>query len=257
VNKKRLAIVAVLLALAAAGIGAWVVLSGDGSRASGLAGSGTIVAPEVAVAALVSGAIVEAPVAEGSPVKKGDVLFRIDDSVARLVVAQAQAGVNAATAARDQAKKDHKATSEIAVAQAQVDAATAGLELAKLQLSYCTVTAPVDGVLLTKALDAGENASPGKTLATIGRLDTLTVTVYIAESEIGLVKVGQKAALTTDSTDSGFPCVVTSVASEAEFTPAQVETKDQRVKLVYAVKLSVADPSGALKPGMPADVAFE
>jgi RND family efflux transporter MFP subunit len=255
--KKRIAIVAVLLALVATGATAWVLLSGNGSQARALAGSGASMVPEVAIASLASGAIVEAPVAEGSPVRKGDVLFRIDDSVAKLVVAQAQAGVNAAAAARDQARKDHKTTSEIAVAQAQVDQAGAGLELAKLQLSYCTVTAPVDGVLLTKALDAGETAAPGKTLATLGRLDMLTVTVYIAESEIGRVKVGQKATLTTDSTSAGYPCVVTSVASEAEFTPAQVETKDQRVKLVYAVKLSVADASGALKPGMPADVVFE
>jgi multidrug resistance efflux pump len=119
------------------------------------------------------------------------------------------------------------------------------------------VTSAVDGVLLTKSLDVGENASPGKTLATIGRLDSLTVTVFIAESDIGRVRVGQKAKLTTDSSTSSFDCSVTSVASEAEFTPTQIETKDQRVKLVYAVKLSVADTTGTLKPGMPADVTFE
>ncbi len=256
-NKKRIAFLVLALVLVAGGIGAWVAFSGNGQQASQLAGSGTIEAPEVAVAPLVSGTIVEAPVAEGAPVKKGDVLFRIDDSVIKLQVAQAQAGVSAAKAARDQARGDKKSTAEIAAAQAQLDQATAALQLAQLQRSYCTVTAPVDGVLLTKALDAGENASPGKTLATIGRLDELSVTVYVAESDIGKVKVGQKAALKTDSSASSFACAVTSVASEAEFTPAQVETKDQRVKLVYAVKLSVTDATGTLKPGMPADVTFE
>jgi multidrug resistance efflux pump len=255
--KKRIAIIVVVLVLAAAGATAWIVLSGNGAKSSLLAGSGTVEAPEVAVSSLVSGTIIEAPVGEGSPVKKGDVLFRIDDSVLKLQVVQAQAAVSAAKAGRDQAKKDDKSSAEIAAAQAQLDQASAGLELAKLQLSYCTVTAPVDGVLLTQALDAGENASPGKTLATIGRLDALTVTVYVAESDIGRVKVGQKATLATDSTASTFACAVTSIASEAEFTPAQVETKDQRVKLVYAVKLSVPDTSGTLKPGMPADVTFE
>jgi HlyD family secretion protein len=257
VKKKRLAILAVIVVLAAAGVTAWLLLSGNGTQTSQLTGSGTIEAPEVAVAPLVSGTILEAPAVEGASVKKGDVLFRIDDSVIKLQVVQAQAGVSAAKAARDQAKKDKKSTSEIAAAQAQLDQATAGLQLAQLQLSYCTVTAPVDGVLLTKSLDAGENAAPGKTLATIGRLDELTVTVYVAESEIGKVKVGQKASLLTDSTTTAFNCAVTSVASEAEFTPAQVETKDQRVKLVYAVKLSVSDTSGTLKPGMPVDVTFE
>lgn len=255
--RKRLAIIAVVLVLAAAGVGAWFVLSGGGPQAQQLTGSGTIEAPEVAIASLVSGTITEAPVAEGSPVKKGDVLFRLDESVVKLQVAQAQAGVNAAKAAHDQAKKDKKSSAEIAAAQAQLDGATAGLQLAQLQLSYCTVTSPVDGVLLTKALDSGEIAAPGKTLATVGRLDELTVTVYVPESDIGRVKIGSKASLTTDSLPSPFPCTVTSVASEAEFTPAQVETKDQRVKLVYAVKLTLPGSSGSLKPGMPADVTFE
>jgi HlyD family secretion protein len=255
--RKRIAIVVLVLVLAAAGYAAWYMLSGTGAQTSRLAGSGTIEAPEVAVSPLVSGVILQAPVAEGALVKKGDVLFRVDDSVPKLQVAQAQAGVNAAKAARDQAKKDKKTKAEIAAAQAQLDQATAALELADLQLSYCTVAAPVDGVVLTKALDAGEIAAPGKTLATIGRLDELTVKVYVAESDIGRVKVGQKATLATDSTTNTFQCAVASVASEAEFTPAQVETKDQRVKLVYAVNLSVADPSGTLKPGMPADVTFE
>lgn len=254
---KRTAIVVAVLVLAAAAVTGYVLLAGTGASAQALSGSGSIEAPEVSVAPLVSGTIVEAPAVEGALVKKGDVLFRIDDSVMKLQVVQAQAGVNAARAARDQAKKDKKKASEIAAAQAGLDQATAGLQLAQLQLSYCTVTAPVDGVVLSKALDSGEIASPGKTLATIGRLDELTVTVYVAESDIGRVKVGGNATLTTDSTTATFPCTVTTVASEAEFTPAQVETKDQRVKLVYAVTLSVADTSGTLKPGMPADVVFE
>ncbi|HEX9094091.1 MAG TPA: biotin/lipoyl-binding protein, partial [Coriobacteriia bacterium] len=180
--RKRIAILAVVLVVAAAATAAWFYWSGGNASEQGLSGSGTIEAPEVTVAPLVSGTIVEAPATEGALVKKGDVLFRIDDSVLKLQVVQAQAGVSAAKAARDQARSDGKSTAEIAAAQAQLDQATAGLQLAQLQLSYCTVTAPADGVLLTKALDAGETAAPGKTLATIGRLDELTVTVYVPES---------------------------------------------------------------------------
>jgi HlyD family secretion protein len=255
--KKRIAIVVVLVVLVAAGAVAWTLWRGNGSANAALTGSGTIEAPEVSVAPLVSGRIVNAPVAEGATVKTGDVLYRIDDSVMKLQVTQARAGVTAAKAARDQARNDKKSDAEIAAAQAQLDQATAALKLALLQLSYCTVTSPTDGVLLSKALDAGEIASPGRTLATVGRLDELTVTVYVPESDIGKVKVGQKATLVTDSSTQTFDCAVVSIASEAEFTPAQVETKDQRVKLVYAVKLSVTDSSGTLKPGMPADVTFE
>ncbi len=253
---RRIAVIAVVLVLVAAGV-TWYLLSGNGTASAALSGSGTIEAPEVTVAPLVAGTIVAAPAEEGARVKRGDVLFRIDDSVIKLQVGQAQAGVNAAKAARDQTRRDHKSRAVKAAAQAQLDQASDALKIAKLQLSYCTVTSAVDGVLLTKSLDVGENASPGKTLATIGRLDSLTVTVFIAESDIGRVRVGQKAKLTTDSSTSSFDCSVTSVASEAEFTPTQIETKDQRVKLVYAVKLSVADTTGTLKPGMPADVTFE
>ncbi len=255
--KKRIPIViVVILVLVAAGYAAWRLTS-KGTTATGLTGSGTVEATEISVAPLVSGKILEAPVAEGASVKKGDVLYRIDSSVQKLQVAQAQAGVNAARAARDQAKSDKKSDAEIAAAQAQLDQANDALKLAQLQESYCTVTTPVDGVLLSKALDAGEIASPGRTLATVGELNDLTVTVYIPESSIGRVKVGQKATLKTDSSSSTFDCKVTSVASEAEFTPSQIETKDQRVKLVFAVQLSVTDTTGTLKPGMPADVTFE
>ncbi len=254
--KKRIVIMVVVL-LAAGAVVAWILWPRSTTSTSGLAGSGTIEASEVSVAPLVSGRILDAPVAEGSSVKKGDVLFRIDGSVLKLQVAQAQAAVRSAKAARDQARDDEKSDAEIASAQAQLDQATAALKLTQLQLSYCTVTSPADGVLLSKALDAGEIASPGRTLGTVGRLNDLTVTVYVPESEIGKVKVGQAASLKTDSSSSTFDCKVISVASEAEFTPAQVETKDQRVKLVFAVKLSVGDKTGTLKPGMPADVTFE
>lgn len=254
-KRRPLMIVPILLVVAAAA--AWFWWSGQTPAESGLSGSGTIEAPEVAVAPLVSGRILEAPVSEGSSVKKGDVLFRIDDSVAKLQVAQAEAAVKAAKAALKQAKDDDKSDAEIAAAQAQADQAAAALDIAKLQLSYCTVTSPADGVLLSKALDAGEIASPGRTLATVGQLDELTVTVYVPENRIGKVSVGRRATLSTDSSSDTFVCTVVSVASEAEFTPSQVETKDQRVKLVYAVKLSVTDATGTLKPGMPAHVTFE
>ena len=255
--KKRIAILVVIVVLASGGYVAWRLLSKNTATTAGLAGSGTIEAPEISVAPLVSGRILEAPVVEGASVKKGDVLYRIDSSVQKLQVAQAQAGVNAARAARDQARTDKKSDAEIAAAQAQLDQATDALKLAQLQESYCTVTAPADGVVLSKALDAGEIASPGRTLATIGQLSQLTVTVYIPESDIGRIKVGQKATLKTDSSTSTFDCTVSVVSNEAEFTPAQIETKDQRVKLVFAVKLAVADTTGTLKPGMPADVTFE
>lgn len=255
--RKRIAIAAVVVLVAVAGYFGWMYFTTQKSADGRLTGSGTIEATEVAVSPLTSGRIVSAPATEGVAAMKGDVLFRIDSSVADVQVEQAAAGVSAAKAARDQAKKDKKSTAEISAAQAQLDQARAQVKLALLQRSYCTVTSPVDGTLLQIAMDAGENASPGKTLATLARLDELSVSVYVPESSIGQVRIGGKGTLKVDSSQSAYPCTVTFVASQAEFTPSQVETKDQRVKLVYKVKLSVSDPSGTLKPGMPADVTFE
>jgi HlyD family secretion protein len=255
--RKRIAIGVVIVLVAVAGYSAWMYFSTRQATGGRLTGSGTIEATEVAVSPLTGGRIVSSTATEGVEVKSGDVLFRIDSSVADAQVEQAVAGVNAAKAARDQAKQDKKSTAEISAAQAQLDQARAQVKLAALQRSYCTVVAPVDGTIVQVAMDAGENASPGKTLAVLARLDDLSVAVYVPESSIGQVVLGGSGTLAIDSQPGTFPCTITLVASQAEFTPSQVETKDQRVKLVYRVELTVSDPSGTLKPGMPADVTFE
>jgi len=102
----------------------------------------------------------------------------------------------------------------------------------------------------------GENAAPGGTLVVISDVARLTVTIYVAETDIAKIKIGQPAVVKVDSTNVEFPGKVVFIASQAEFTPASVETKDQRAKLVYQVKLSVTNKDGLLKPGMPADVRF-
>ena len=86
---------------------------------------------------------------------------------------------------------------------------------------------------------------------------SLTVTIYVPESRIGEVKLGQEGTLTTDSTSRTYHAKVVFIGSQAEFTPASIETKDQRVKLVYQVKLRITDGDLALKPGMPADVVLK
>ncbi|MDO8963114.1 MAG: efflux RND transporter periplasmic adaptor subunit [Coriobacteriia bacterium] len=254
--RKRIAIVAIVAVLAGAGYLAWRYLTPTDGTQPAAAFSGTVEATEVVIAPLTSGRIVSATATEGAAVKAGDVLFRIDPSVPTLQVKQARAGVTAAKAARDQAKRDGKSRADIAAAQAQLDQAKAQAELAALQLSYCTVTSPVDGTVLQSAQDAGENASPGKTMAVLGRLDALTVSVFVPETAISGMRLGQSVSVTTGS---GAPLrgTVSFIASEAEFTPSQVETKDQRTKLVYRVRVAIADSAGALKPGMSVDVAFE
>jgi HlyD family secretion protein len=144
----------------------------------------------------------------------------------------------------------------VASAQAQLDQAQVALKMAKLQVSYTTVTSPIDGVVASIASKAGENAVPGSTLAIVSNPTSLTVTIFVPESEIGQVKIGQQGTLTTDSVAKTYHGEVVFIATQAEFTPASIETKDQRVKLVYQVKLRITDADASLKPGMPADVVL-
>lgn len=257
---KRILIVVVVLALLGGG-GWWAWITyGDGTAkdaAEAPGGTGTIEAAEVAVSALVPGRIVEVLAEEGSDVTSGTPLFRLDSKVLDLQVAQAEAGVKAAQAALDQIKTDKGTKGEIDQAQARVDAAQAALEIARAQAEFAVVLAPFDGTITGVSAALGETASPGKTLGTLADLTALTIKVYVPETEIGTVTIGRSATVTTNSSDRTFAAEVIRIASEAEFTPGNIETKEQRVKLVYEVELSVDDSEGILKPGMLADVTFE
>lgn len=256
---KRIArVLVVIVVLAVAGYFAWNYY-GNGGGASALGGSGTIETAQIAITPQVSGRIVSAPAEEGVAVRKGDTIYRLDATLADLQVSQARAGVSAAQANHDQVRDKSSSTKAgKAAAKAQLDQAKAALRMAQVQAGYASVVSPLDGVLTNLAARAGENAVPGNTLAIVSDPTSLTVTIYVAESQIGLVKVGQSGTLTTDSTASKtYRAQVVFIGSQAEFTPASIETKDQRVKLVYQVKLRITDPDSALKPGMPADVVLQ
>jgi HlyD family secretion protein len=99
---------------------------------------------------------------------------------------------------------------------------------------------------------------PGSPAVTLGRLEDLTITVYIPEDQYGAIQLGQPALVTVDSfPDTHFAATVVRVADQAEFTPRNVQTPEGRRTTVFAVELSVRDDSSRLKPGMPADVVFQ
>jgi HlyD family secretion protein len=256
--KRPVIIVIALAALVAVGVAVYFIWAGAaGQKANALGGSGTIEAQQTIVSAQTSGKILKAPFAEGNAVKKGQVLYELDAKLANDQVKQAQAGLDAANAQLTQVKDDDNSTdADIAAAQAQVNQARIAVDMAKTQAGYTRVTAPLAGTATNKVADVGEIAAPGANLAIIADTTHLTVTIYVPETEIAKVKLGQTGTVSTDSTATKYPAKVTFISSQAEFTPASVETKDQRVKLVYQVKLSVANTDGALKPGMPADVTF-
>jgi len=256
--KRAIPIVAALVVIAIIGYAIYYFTAGAGNTAAGpLGGSGTIEAEQTIVTPQVNGKILAAPFAEGDSVKKGQLLYRLDAKLANDQVKQAKAGEAAAAAQVQQVKDDSNSTdADLAAARAQLAQAQVAVQMAQTVAGYATVVAPVPGTVTNKVADVGENAAPGGTLAVISDVNHLTVTIFIAETDIAKVRVDQKATVTVDSTAVEFPAKVTFISSQAEFTPASVETKDQRAKLVYQVKLSVTDKDGLLKPGMPADVKF-
>ncbi len=143
---------------------------------------------------------------------------------------------------------------EVAVAKAQVQQAEAALAHLEVQLDKLRLTAPRDGIITDRPALPGELATPGATLMNLGDLDQVTLTVYIPETQIGRVRVGQVGRVDVDAYPGEiFEGSVTFIAPEAEFTPKNVQTEEERVNLVFAVKISLDNPDHRLKPGMPAD----
>jgi HlyD family secretion protein len=148
-------------------------------------------------------------------------------------------------------------TEEIAEARAKLSQAQAELDLAELNLTHCKLFAPMAGRVLSKSREPGEMVQPGTPIVTIGDLARPWVNLYIGERDLGRVHLGMRAEVTVDSFPKDpFPGTVTFVADRAEFTPKNIQTPDERVKLVYRVKVEVATRGQALKPGMPADTVL-
>lgn len=170
---------------------------------------------------------------------------------ARAQVEETQARLRLAQAQRLQIEILKK---ELDTARAQVREATAAISVIQSQIEYCNLRAPMAGVVLVKNSEPGEYAVPGGAVITLGDLERPWLKAYIHETDLGKVKLGQKVAVTTDTFPGrSYEGRITFISSEAEFTPKNVQTAKERVKLVYRIKVSLANPRKELKPGMPAD----
>ena len=255
-RRRPLILVLILLVLALSAGGYFWRCSAHATESTGLSTSGTVEAQQFQVASVIAGRVNKVAVSEGDVVKQGQTLVVLDQSALKLQVDQAEQGVKAARAALRNAKEDGT-KADVSAARARLNQAEAAVDLAKVQLGYATVTAPHSGVVVTLTANAGENAGPGRTLLTLTDPGDLFVRVFVSEMQIGNIKIGQQATVTTESVSEPWTGAVSFVASEAEFTPNNVETKDQRTKLVFEVRVRISDTSGALKAGMPVDVTFQ
>ncbi len=150
-----------------------------------------------------------------------------------------------------------QAQAVLAQAEAGLAQAQAELDVIDLQLAKMEVTAPIDGVVVTRNVESGEVIQPGAVALTLAQLDDLNITVFVQEDRYGQIHLSQTAIVTVDSfPEETFTATVTRIADQAEFTPRNVQTEEGRRVTVFAIELQLLDPTGRLKPGMPADVEF-
>lgn len=192
--------------------------------------------------------------AAGAQVKQAQsALSGLAPDAAQLAGAQAQ--VQQAQAALDRLAPT---VEQLAVAQDQVEQAQSALAVLQSQVSKTEIASPVDGFVSQRAVNIGEIAMPDAPLLTITKLDPVKLTIYVPETQLGQIKLGDQIGVQVDSfPDKSFDGHVVFISSQAEFTPRNVQTKEERVNTVFAVKLEIANPDSALKPGMPADATIE
>lgn len=173
----------------------------------------------------------------------------------------------AATAPQlDQAEREYRTlVAQLGTARAQqrtvgqdVEAAEARAAQIGERIERSRVANPRTGIVLAVYAREGEVVQAGQPLYRIANLDTLTLRAYISGDQLGSVRLGQRVEVNVDGPEGsrGLPGVVEWVASSAEFTPTPIQTREERVDLVYAVQIRVPNPEGLLKIGMPADVSF-
>ncbi|HUU33777.1 MAG TPA: efflux RND transporter periplasmic adaptor subunit, partial [Vicinamibacterales bacterium] len=189
----------------------------------------------------------------GSQKQRDDAATRRDVALARLEAAEKR--VAAAQAVVDRVNVRVR-PEEVAVAQSRIATTEAAINALEDQLKDATLDSPVAGIVTEKLIEAGEMAAPRAPVVVITDLDHAWADVYVPEPAVPRIKLGQAATLFTDAGGEGITGTVTYISPKAEFTPRNVQTADERAKLVYRIRITVDNTAGVLKQGMPVDAEF-
>ena len=177
-----------------------------------------------------------------------------DNAQARFVVTQAQ--WNSASQALKKLQNLAR-PEEIKADRARLHQARISTQILEKNIADCTVVSPLSGVVTYKLVEQGELVRYGTPLLVISDLETVTLKIYVSEKELGKVRIGQEAQIRIDTFPSrSFSGRVVYISQEAEFTPKNIQTREERTKLVFAVKIERPNPDGVLKPGLPADATL-
>lgn len=270
--KNKLRILLFLL-VAAIGAGAWMYahFKAEGEKHE-LKVSGNIEAKEVRLSFRIGGKIARLLIDEGDAVNARDLVATLETDELKRVKAEAKANLKAAKYAFERARDDALRMKNLYLggsipaqkrdasrtdrdsAKANLEARKAAYELARTRLSYAKLFSPLDGFALVKSAEEGEVVQAGVPVFDVTDLNDIWLTAYVSETQMGRVKLGQRAEVRTDTFPGRvYEGRVSYLSNEAEFTPKQIQTPEERVKLVYRIKVKVENTRHELKPGMPAD----
>ena len=178
----------------------------------------------------------------------------LEASQAQLKVAEARA---AEAAERLKLVQAGPRVEDIAQGRARVDQARAAVAFAGTQVDNARLLSPLSGVVLSQNIEAGEYVSPGTPVVTVADTAHVWVRAYVNQTDLGRIRLGQKIPVYTDTfPGKSYEGTIGFIASDAEFTPKTVQTAKERVKLVFRIKIDLANPNDELKPGMPADAVM-
>jgi HlyD family secretion protein len=182
-----------------------------------------------------------------------DAISAQDRDLADTALKRSQATFQAAQQKYNEALEGSR-KEDIAIAQANVKEADANLGMSRVILDYTVLRAPTAGVITVRQAELGEVVVPGTPVVTLADLDHIWLRAYVAETDVGRVRWGQDAVITTDTyPHKQYHGRISFIASDAEFTPKSVQTYKERVTLVYRIKIDIDNANHELKPGMPAD----
>jgi HlyD family secretion protein len=181
-----------------------------------------------------------------------------EEGVRRETIETARARIAEGKALLNQAKGNLKrieaTEKEVETALAQVEVAESAVRLAETHLEYTQLRAPFEGIITSRSMELGEVVLPGREVLSLSDLSSVDLKIFVDEAEVGKVKPGQKVEVRVDTfPDKIFWGKISFISPEGEFTPKIIQTRKERVKLVYLVKVAIPNPNLTLKSGMPAD----
>ena len=254
------------------GTGAFVYFGQKGNHQKELSYSGTIETTQAKLSFQVPGRVAQVNIQEGQAVTKNQIIVVLDRAEFASRYDQAKANVTSVQETFKDTKKNYKRFEELfgkgvvtekerdsvklayEVSKSRLAESESVLSLAAIQLSYTQLKSPMDGIVTSRNIEPGETVNAGREVITISDLSRVDLKIFVDETEIGKVKPNQKVEVKVDTfPDKSYTGYVSFISPEGEFTPKIIQTKKERVKMVYLVKVSIVNPNFDLKAGMPAD----